>query len=119
MRTLNYLSHLRYRDSDFHLHPSGLYRRIYKTEKGKVTLLRISDAIKVTAYLNNYETQHTIPPSPDRYLAISFLTPKNKTDKIEVNFPRRILNQPNLLISALMGYGFYLNLSEKNGSLSI
>ena len=113
MRTLNYLSHLRYRDSDFHLHPSGLYRRIYKTEKGKVTLLRISDAIKVTAYLNNYETQHTIPPSPDRYLAISFLTPKNKTDKIEVNFPRRILNQPNLLISALMGYGFYLNLSEK------
>jgi len=100
-----------YRDTDFYLNYNYLYRKS-RNRKGKVTLLKVSWPIKIAAYLDNYEAQFTTTPSPDKYLAISFLIRPDETE-IKVNLPRRIINQPNLLISDLMGYGFYINSLQK------
>lgn len=128
-----------YQDKDFYLNFDFLYRKLTNkkvdeplTEDVEKTLLKISWPIMVSAYLDNYETRITKTHSSDKYLAITFLTtnkitnmevdddpkkvidPKIKVNvKIEITVPRRVLNQPNSFINDLIGYGFYINLSEK------
>jgi len=97
-----------YQDNEYSLNNSGLFKLNKVGEK--ILENKISDAIRVSKNLINYESKLT-GDTPDQALLIEFYPLQEKLDKNLIIFKKDLANSK--FIQSLMGLGLYINQCRK------